>query len=92
MPIRINKSTCSLDVGSIRLLKVLARRWKVSESEVLRRALRIAVGKEGPGKATTGSLDRLQASLRKRKVNVTGWEQAVKHERRAAARQQFPSP
>ena len=87
------KSTYSLDVESVRVLEALARHWKVSKSEVLRRALRIAAGAGGPGKAATGSLDRLQGSLRKRKVKVTQWEQDVKHERRAAARRlPFPSP
>lgn len=87
------KSTYSLDVESVRALEALARHWKVSKSEVLRRALRIAVREGGPGKAAANSLDRLQASLRERNVNVTRWAQKVKHERRATARRlPFPSP
>ena len=93
MAITTIKSTYSLDVESVRMLEALARHWKVSKSEVLRRALRIAAGEGGPGKTATGSLDRLQDSLQKRKVNVTQWEQDVKHERRATARRlPFPSP
>ncbi len=82
---RINKSTYSLDLESVRSLEALARHWKVSESEALRRALRIAAREAGPGKTSTESLDRLQASLRERKVNLTQWAQDVNHERRAAA-------
>ena len=87
------KSTYSLDVESVRTLEALARHWKVSKSEVLRRALRIAVREGGPGKAATSSLDRVQASLRGRKVNLTQWAADVEHERRAAERRlPFSSP
>lgn len=87
------KSTYSLDVESVRMLEALARHWKVSKSEVLRRALRIAVREGGPGKAATSSLDHVQTSLRERRVNLTRWAAGVKHERRAAERRPpFPSP
>ena len=87
------KSTYSLDLESVRALEALARHWKVSKSEVLCRALRIAVREGGPGKAAANSLDRLQASLRERNVNVSQWAQNVKQERRATARRlPFPSP
>ena len=89
---RIDKSSYSLDLESVRLLEALARHWKVSESEAVRRALRIAARDARPGKAATSSLDRLQASLRQRKVNLIRWAQDVNHERHGAARPQFPSP
>ena len=93
MAVTTIKSTYSLDVESVRALEALARHWKVSKSEVLRRALRIAAREGGPAKAATSSLDRLQVSLRERKVNVTRWAGDVKQERRAAARRlPFPSP
>ena len=92
MATRTIKSTCSLDLESVRLLVALARHWKVSKSEALRRALRIAARVAGPGKTPTGSLDRLQASVRERKVNLTRWEREVTHERHAAAWSQLPSP
>jgi len=91
MSTRNIKSTCSLDLESVRLLVALARHWKVSKSEALRRALRIAARVAGPGKTPTGSLDRLQASLRERKVNLTRWEQEVVHERHATVWPQFSS-
>ena len=34
------KSTCSHDGGTVRTLESLARRWNVSKSEALRRAIR----------------------------------------------------
>ena len=81
------KSTYSLDVESVRALEALAQRWNVSKSEVLRRAIRIAAMEGGPDNgAALGALDRLQTSLRERKVDVTEWARDLKTERRAAAR------
>ncbi len=87
MAITTIKSTYSLDVDSVRALEALAQRWNVSKSEVLRRAIRIAAMERESGKdATLGALDRLQTSLRERKVDVTRWALDLKAERRAAAR------
>ena len=73
------KSTYSLDVESVRVLEVLAQRWNVSKSEVLRRALRIAATEGAPGEgASLGTLDRLQTSLRKRQVDVPQWAREQK--------------
>ena len=85
------KSTYSLDVESIRTLEKLAQRWNVSKSEVLRRAIRIAAIDGSPGDgAALGAFDRLQASLRSRKINLTPWERDVKAERRAIPRRLAP--
>ena len=71
MAVTTIKSTYSLDVGSVRTLEELARRWKVSKSEVLRRAIRIAAAGDNPGNvAALDALDRLQASVRERNVNL----------------------
>ena len=81
------KSTYSLDVESVRALEALSQRWKVSKSEVLRRAIQLAVREESPGKgAALSALDRLQASLRERKVDVARWARKLQDERRSAAR------
>ena len=81
------KSTYSLDVESVRALEALAQRWNVSKSEVLRRAIRIAAMEGGSESgAALGALDRLQTSLRERKVDVTEWARDLKTERRASAR------
>lgn len=81
------KSTYSLDIESVRALEALSQHWNVSKSEVLRRAIELAIREESPGKGTTlSALDRLQASLRERKVDLMRWAQELKDERRAAAR------
>ncbi|MYI07456.1 MAG: ribbon-helix-helix protein, CopG family [Gemmatimonadetes bacterium] len=81
------KSTYSLDVESVRTLEGLARRWQVSKSEVLRRALRIAAaaGDEG-GDAALATLTRLQRTVRERGVDLADWGRDLKAERRAAER------
>ena len=79
------KSTYSLDVESVRVLEELARRWDVSKSEVLRRAIRSVAATVEPGNAAAlDALDRLQASVRKRKVNIEQWERSWATEREAA--------
>ena len=84
------KSTYALDVESMRTLEKLAQRWNVSKSEVLRRAIRIAAIDGGGDGAVLSALDRLQASLRLRKVNLAQWERDLKAERRATARRLAP--
>ncbi len=91
MAILTVKSTYSLDVESIRTLEKLAQCWNVSKSEVLRRAIRIAAMGGNPGDgATLKALDRLQATVRSRKVNLARWERDLKVERRATARRLAP--
>ena len=81
------KSTYSLDVETVRALEGLARRWNVSKSEALRRAIRGEAQRQPTAEnEALAALDRLQASLRSRKVDLARWEQDVKTERRAAAR------
>ena len=87
MAITSIKSTYSLDVESVRTLETLAKRWSVSKSEVLRRAIRIAASEDVPTQnAALDALDRLQSSLRERKVDTAQWARDLKAERRAAAR------
>ena len=70
----------------MRKLEALAQRWKVSKTEVLRRAIRLAEVEGAPGKgAALNALDRLQTSLRERQVDVERWARNLKAERRAAA-------
>ena len=83
MAVTTIKSTYSLDVGSVRTLEELARRWKVSKSEVLRRAIRIAAAGDNSGNvAALDALDRLQASVRERNANLDQWARDVREERR----------
>ena len=81
------KSTYSLDAESVRTLEWLARRWNVPKSEVLRRAIRLAAAAGDLGDAAAlSALDRLQASLRARRVDLAQWERDSEAERRASAR------
>ncbi len=93
MAVTTIKSTYSLDVESVRTLEALARRWQVSKSEVLRRALRIAAatGDEG-GDAPLVALTRLQQTVRERGVDIADWGRELKAERRAAERRFTSGP
>ena len=85
MAVTTIKSTYSLDVESVRALEDLARRWEVSKSEVLRRAIRSAAASVEPATAAAiDALDRLQESVRERGVNVEQWERDLATERDAA--------
>ena len=60
MPAIAVKSTYSLDIESVCILGKLAQRWKVSKSEVLRRAIRVANLQELPvNQAALDALDQL---------------------------------
>ena len=87
MAVTTIKSTYSLDVESVSTLERLSQRWNVPKSEVLRRAIRLAAaaGDRDNG-AALSALDRLQASLRGRRVDLAQWERDSKAERRASAR------
>ena len=78
------KSTYSLDVDSVRTLETLARRWSVSKSEVLRRAIKLAAAEDasqvgGP----LAALDQLQTVVREGSVDLAEWERNVRAERLA---------
>ena len=87
MAVTTIESTYSLDVESVRTLEALARKWRVPKSEVLRRAIRIAAMEERFDDCSKlAALDRLQDSLRERKVDISQWAHDARAERRAAAR------
>ena len=76
------KSTYSLDIESVRKLEALAQRWKVSKSEVLRRAIRLAAasGYEEHN-SRLAALDQLQSCVRERRIDVSDWALEVRSER-----------
>lgn len=80
------KSTYSLDVETVRALERIARRWRVSKSEALRRAIRAAAsgGLDGSDDDPLRALDRLQRSLSLKEEAVRRWERSVRQERSAA--------
>ena len=81
------KSTYSLDVETVRQLEAMARRWRVSKSEALRRAIRAAATEQpAAGRQALDALERLQKSLALTKDAARRWERSAKNERRASAR------
>ena len=79
------KSTYSLDVESVRALDDLARRWQVSKSEALRRAIRSEARRQpATGGDALAALDQLQALLRAHNVDLEQWALDVESGRRAA--------
>ena len=81
------KSTYALDVESVRALEELARRWQVSKSEALRRAIRSEASRQpSRGGDALEALDLLQASFRTRKVDLERWAREVEAGRSAAGR------
>ncbi|MFQ5744598.1 MAG: ribbon-helix-helix protein, CopG family [Acidobacteriota bacterium] len=80
------KSTYSLDVETVEALEQMARRWKVSKSEALRRAIRAAAG-QGPEEAAGAlrALEALQQSLELSTDGARRWERRTGAERRASS-------
>jgi len=80
------KSTYVMDVGTARALERIARRWNVSKSEALRRAIHASAEQEPPeaGDALQ-ALDQLQRSLKLTPARARAWARAVRVERRAAS-------
>ena len=77
------KGTYSLDVPTVRALERLAKRWDVSKSEALRRAIQIAE-QSAPDEAVR-ALDRLQRSLALTKTAEDGWLRSMRREREASS-------
>lgn len=79
------KSTYSLDVGTVRALEDLARRWNVSKSEALRRAIRGELERQ-PSRRDTRmrALRELQDSVARRSVDLASWEREAHEMRRAS--------
>jgi hypothetical protein len=89
MTIQRIKATYSLDGETVRMLERLARRWKTSKSDALRRAIRSASAKDSAGHAGTSgrlsALRRLQDSLALTEGIVASWSRHVRAERRASS-------
>lgn len=87
MAIPTIKSTYVMDVGTVQALERIARRWKVSKSEALRRAIRAAAEQPQPESVDAlRALDELQRSLKLTPVTARAWARAVRRERTAASR------
>jgi len=81
------KTTYSLDVETVEKLEQLARRWGVSKSEAMRRAIRAAAKLPPPGSENAiRALDELQQSLGMSKERALRLEKRTREERRASSR------
>jgi len=80
------KSTYTLDVTTVRMLEGLARKWRVSKSEALRRAILEASGRTPPpAREALAALDRLQRSVRLTRREAAAWARRIRSERRGAS-------
>jgi predicted transcriptional regulator len=76
------KSTYSLDVETIRKLDRIAARWRVSKSEVLRRAIEVVARDQLEDvPSPLQALDELQKSLKLTKQQADSWSRQVRTER-----------
>jgi hypothetical protein len=74
------KATYSLDPETVRLLERTARRWSVSKSEALRRAIRAAASLDDEALAEV-TLDRLQQAAGLTSATAATWARDVRAER-----------
>jgi Arc/MetJ-type ribon-helix-helix transcriptional regulator len=89
------KTTYSLDLETVRAIEELARRWNVSRSEVLRRAIRASASKARPSgpRDAVRALDRLQDGLQLKAADAARWARDSRTERHAASRRrEKPTP
>jgi len=87
------KATYSLDVETVRALEATARRWQVSKSEVVRRAIRAVAEGKVPEEddSPLAALDELQESLGLGSDEASAWQKRLSDERRAYSKQREPS-
>ena len=80
------KTTYALDVETVRTLEDLARRWNVSKSEALRRAIR-ASSVQAPEEELSPiqALDRLQRRLGLTPRGAARWAAAARAERKQSS-------
>ena len=91
MAVTTIKSTYSLDVETVRTLESLARRWNVSKTEVLRRAIRAAAEGEKSQRVREKleALRQLQDYVQRRGIDVEAWAREVRATRDAAGRKRL---
>ena len=85
------RSTYAMDVETVRTLERMARRWGISKSAALRRAIQAAAG-EGPpaGADAVAALDDLQRSLGLTRSKADAWARHMRAERRSASARREP--
>jgi hypothetical protein len=80
------KATYSLDPATVRLLERVSRRWGVSKSEALRRAIHASAAEKELSNEKLEVLDRAQREGDLTPARATAWKKRVRAERRAASR------
>jgi hypothetical protein len=84
------KSTYSLDVETVRTLESLARRWNVSKTEVVRRAIRSAAGEKSQRvQEKREALRQLQAYVQQRGIDVDAWAREIRATRDESGRKRL---
>ena len=83
------KTTYALDLETVGALDALARRWNVSKSEAMRRAIRAsaAVHALNVSPEPLQALDELQKVLALAPATAARWASQARAERRAGSRQ-----
>ena len=77
------KSTYSLDATTLERLTRLAKRWQVSKTEAIRRALAKAEQTDAPTpEERIAALHELQRLTAERGIDVEKWKQTIKDGRR----------
>ena len=71
-----------LDAESLRTLEKLEECWKVPKSKVLNRCIRIAERNASAISDRLDALDRIQAAVLEKKIEVREWAESVRAERR----------
>jgi hypothetical protein len=80
------KTTYALDVDTVRALEKMARRWGVSKSEALRRAIRSAAATAGAEEGgPLEALDRLQRSADLSAAKADAWVRRTRTARRESS-------
>ena len=84
MPSSSVKATYSLDPETVRLLERMARKWNVSKSEALRRAIHLSsTTMPNETEAPLAAFDRLRASTTLGEPQVRRWLKDIAAERKS---------
>lgn len=79
----LSKATYSLDAASLERLNRLARRWQVSKTEAIRRALRKADEVDAPSpEERLAALHSLQCWVKEKNIDLEKWQQTIRDGRR----------
>ena len=79
----VSKATYSLDAASLARLTRLARRWQVSKTEAIRRALAKADEGDTPTpEERIAALHTLQRWVKDRNIDLDQWQETIRNGRR----------